>query len=141
MTLSDLPEHDVVNVGMLLAIIDSWDNTETFDVRLDGELIFSHRWQLASGDSSSYQAPENALLSSGSPLGFGSGDAFDRDRAYDLTNEPSLNGIPHTSDSLTLEFVIGSTTPGVAAENWEGGNNESWAIDNLTVSVLSLIHI
>jgi len=136
LTLSGLPAHSAVTIEMLLSVIDSWDNTEILEIRLDGQLLFSHQWQIATGDSSSYMPPPGGLLSSGTNLGFNSGGFHNRDRAYDLSIDPIFENIPHSSSTLTLEFTIGSATAGPAAANWQGGDDESWAIDNLSVSVV-----
>ena len=136
LTLTGLPAHNAVTIEMLLGVIDSWDDTELLEIRLDGQLLFSHQWQLATGDSSSYMPPPGGLLSSGTNLGFNGGGFHSRDRAYDLSIDPVFANIPHSSSSLTLEFIIGSATAGSAAENWQGGDDESWAIDNLSVSVI-----
>ncbi len=134
LTLSDLPPHTHVSLAFLLAIIDSWDGTELMQVLVDGQLLFSHWFQLATGDDSSYIAPPGALLSSGSNLGWSSGSYFNRDRAYDLSLEPAFSSIPHTASSLTVTWRLGAVSGG-AAQNWQGGLDESWAIDNLSVSV------
>ena len=134
LALSDLPPHTHVSLAFLLAIIDSWDGTELFEVLVDGQLLFSHWFQLATGDASSYIAPPGALLSSGSNLGWSSGAYYNRDRAYDLSLEPAFIDIPHTASSLTVTWRLGAVSGG-AAQNWQGGLDESWAIDNLRVSV------
>ena len=48
------------------------------------------------------------------------------DSAYDLRKEPSLSNISHTRDSVTIEIYA-------SGANWEGGDDESWAIDNFEV--------
>jgi len=135
LVLSNLPAHDHVDVSFLLAVIDSWDGTELFKVSIDGVEVFSHWFQLATGDASSYLAPTGALLSSGIQLGFTNGGFYFRDRAYDLSVEPAFS-IPHTASTLTITWYLGATS-GSAAQNWQGGNDESWAIDNLRVEVTS----
>ena len=60
LTLNNLPPHEYVNLRFLLAVIDSWDGTELFKVSVDGTELFSHWFQLASGDASSYLAPPGA---------------------------------------------------------------------------------
>lgn len=137
LTLTDLPEHDRLRVDFLLALIDSWDGTELFEVRVDGQVLFSHSFQLAVGDSSSYDAPSGALLSSGTNLGFSGGSYYDRDRAYDLSFEPALRYVVHSSDTATITWSLGATS-GSAAQNWQGGSDESWAIDNVRVSTLTV---
>jgi hypothetical protein len=134
--LTNLPSHDHIDLGFLLAIIDSWDGTELLQVSVDGNLIFSHWFQLASGDSSSYIAPPGGLLSRGTNLGWSSGGWYWHDRAYDMSIEPTFMGIPHTADTLAVTWSL-SATVGSAAQNWQGGTDESWGIDNLKVSIES----
>jgi hypothetical protein len=134
LTLTDLPEHTHVSLGFLLGLIDSWDGTELFQVEVDGQLLFSHWFQLATGDASSYVAPVGGLLSSGTQLGWSAGSYFGRDRALDLSLEPAFSDIPHTASTLTVTLKMGAVSGGAAA-NWQGGTDESWVIDNLFVSV------
>src|SRR5262249_32633163 len=54
--LTNLPPHTCVDVAFLLAIIDSWDGVELFQVRVDGQLLFSH-WFDCSSNTSSYAPP------------------------------------------------------------------------------------
>ena len=131
LTLTGLPAHESVSIGMLLAVIDSWDGSELLEMRLDGQLLFSHTFQLASSaDTSSYVPPVGGLLSSGTDLGFNSIPFFVQDRAYDLSLDPDFQDIPHSSSSLTLEITL-DAVPGTAPVNWQSGTDESWAIDNL----------
>ena len=132
LTLTDLPAHDRLSLGFLLGVIDSWDGTELLEVRVDGHLLFSNWFQLAIGDSSSYAAPPGALLSSGSDLGFSTGSYYDHDRAYDMSREQAFKTIVHGGDSATITWSLGATS-GSAAQNWQGGADESWAIDNVVV--------
>ena len=134
LTLTDLPAHTRVSLGFLLALIDSWDGTELMQVVVDGQQLFSHWFQLATGDATSYLAPDGALLSSGTNLGWSAGSYYGRDRAYDLSLEPAFLDIPHTSPTLTVTWRMGAVSGG-AAQNWQGGLDESWAIDNLVVAV------
>ena len=133
LTLTDLPAHTEVSLSFLLALLDSWDGTELMEVLVDGQLLFSHWFQLALGDASSYDAPPGALLSAGTNLGWSAGSYYGRDRAYDLSVEPAFSGIPHTASTLTVTWRLGAVSGG-AAQNWQGGMDESWAIDNLVVA-------
>jgi len=134
LTLAGLPPHDTIDVSMMLAVIDSWDGTELFQILVDGQLLFSHWFQLATGDTSSYAAPPGALLSSSANLGFSNGTWYWRDRAYDLSADPVLSGIPHTADTVTITWRL-SAVSGPAAAQWQGGADESWAIENVVVEV------
>ena len=134
LTLTGLPAHTHVSLGFLLGIIDSWDGTELFQVEVDGNLLFSHWFQIATGDASSYAAPAGGLLSSGVNLGFTNGSYFARDRAYNMDVEPAFMLIPHTASTLTVVWKL-SAVSGPAAQQWQGGADESWAIENVHVEV------
>jgi hypothetical protein len=121
-----------VSVGFLLALIDSWDGVELYRVSVDGAMKFDHWFQLATGDTSDYPPPPGALLSMGVNLGFTNGSYYARDRAYDLTAEPAFQMIPHTADTLEVKWFMGAVSGG-AASQWQGGADESWAIDNVRV--------
>ena len=138
LTLHNLPPHDHVSISFLLGLIDSWDGTELFKVSVDGVELFSNWFQLATGDASSYVAPAGGLLSSGTNLGFSSGSYWGRDRAYDMSVEPAFMSIPHSADSLTVVWYLGAVSGG-AAQNWQGGSDESWAIENVRVDVFSAV--
>lgn len=129
-----LPAHDHLSLEFLFAVIDSWDGTELFRVSVDGQLLFNHWFQLATGDSSSYIAPPGGLLSRGTNLGFSAGGYWSRDRAYDMSVEPAFHDIPHTADSVVVVWSIGAVA-GPAADQWQGGTDESWAIDNVRITV------
>lgn len=135
--LTALPPHTAVNIGFLLAAIDSLDGEgsypsgDYFHLKLDGVTIF--RESLANAITSqiqSYVPAPGAQLARWQDLGFTGPGSYYRDSAYDFALEPRLQNIPHTSPTLTLEFVI----EGVGVQNI---NDESWAIDNLNLAVTS----
>jgi len=135
LTVRNLPAHDHLSVKFLLGLIDSWDGTELMQISVDGALVFNHWFQLATGDTTSYHpAPPGAILSMGTNLGFSGCCYYDRDRAYDLGVEPVFLDIPHTADSVQVVWTL-SAVSGPAATQWQGGNDESWAIDALSVEV------
>lgn len=134
LVLRGLPAHTHVSLGFLLALIDSWDGTELYQVTVDGNLVFSHWFQLATGDTTDYPAAPGTILSMGTNLGFSNGSYYGRDRAYDLGFEPAFRDIPHTADSLVVVWKM-SAVSGGAAQQWQGGSDESWAIDNVRVSL------
>jgi hypothetical protein len=136
LTLTGLPAHDHVTIGFLLALIDSWDGTELFQIAVDGNPVFSHWFQLATGDASSYVAPAGGLLSSGTNLGFSNGSYWGRDRAYDMSVDPAFVMIPHTAGTLEIVWSM-SAISGPAAAQWQGGTDESWAIENVEVEIFS----
>jgi hypothetical protein len=138
LSLHGLPPHDHLDLRFLLAVIDSWDGTELLQVWVDGELRFSHWFQIAIGDTSSYISAPGALLSSGSNLGFSNGTWYQRDRAYNMAVEPAFVAIPHTADSVSVVWRI-SAVSGPAAAQWQGGADESWAIERVEVEVSSQV--
>jgi hypothetical protein len=133
LVLSGLPAHSALRIEFLLAIIDSWDGIaeasagpDSFNVTVDGTAVFSHVFDNA-GARSDYIPPPGVLLASGSNLGFGSGQYFN-DSAFNMSLEPRFQCIPHSAPTVTIEFFASGPL-------WEGGNNESWAIDSLRVSL------
>jgi len=134
LTLRGLPPHRTVSLRFLLAVIDSWDGAEILEVRLDGRVLFSNWFKLAQGDTSSYRAPPGALLSSGRDLGFSGNMNYDHDRAYQMSADPVFSQIPHTADSLRVTWRVRAHA-GTAPADWQGGDDESWAIDNVRVEV------
>ena len=135
LTLHNLPSHDHLSVKFLLGVIDSWDGTELMQVLVDGSLKFNNWFQLATGDTTSYYpAPAGAILSMGVNLGFSGCCYYNRDRAYDLGVEPAFLDIPHTAESVVVTWTMGAIS-GPAADQWQGGDDESWAIDAVSVEV------
>ena len=131
----NLPAHDHLSVKFLLGIIDSWDGTELMQVSVDGVMKFNNWFQLALGDTTSYTpAPAGAILSMSHDLGFSGCCYYNRDRAYDLGVEPAFLNIPHTADTVAVVWTI-SAISGPAADQWQGGTDESWAIDAVSVEV------
>jgi hypothetical protein len=133
LTLTGLPAHDHLSLAFLAAIIDSWDGTELFKVTIDGTEVFSHWWEIAIGDNSDYVAPPGALLSSGVNLGWNGGGYFYRDRAYNMGVDPVFT-VAHTASTVTIVWKLGALS-GPAANQWQGGLDESWGIDNVKVTV------
>lgn len=135
LTIRNLPPHNRLSVRFLLGLIDSWDGTELMRIAVDDTLRFVHWFQLATGDTTDYfPAPPGAILSMGTNLGFSGCCYYHRDRAYDLGAEPAFQNIPHTADSVVVLWTIGAIS-GPAAAQWQGGADESWAIDALSVEV------
>jgi len=135
LTVRNLPAHDHLSLKFLLGVIDSWDGTELMQVYVDGSLKFNHWFQLAVGDTTDYfPAPAGAILSMGRDLGFSGCCYYNRDRAYDLGVEPAFLDIAHTADSVVVTWTVGAIS-GPAADQWQGGADESWAIDAVSVEV------
>lgn len=129
-TLADLPTHEAISLDFLLAVMDSWDSTngspapDYFTVRLDGVQVFQATFAIASGNVN-YQAPPGGQIYSGSNLGWNGSWG---EKGYDMTVESALHSIAHTSSTATVEFVGNGG-------GYQGGTDESWGIDNLSISV------
>jgi Ca2+-binding RTX toxin-like protein len=128
LTLTNLPAHDGLDIDFLLALIDSWDGTSApygpdhFKVTVDGVTVL---------DISTTH--NGAVLYNGVELGTVAQRGFNatwNDRAFDMAAEPLLSAIPHTASSATLRFFADGA-------GWSGGTDESWAIENLQVTLFS----
>jgi hypothetical protein len=135
LTLNDLPAHTSIDLHFLLAVIDSWDGSgpstccgpDTLTIEIDGQPILSAVFDNAWGNGSqTYFPPQAVVLARAVELGFRDIDDHDQDSAYDTNNDPKFSNIPHTSNTLTVEWYASGV-------NWQGGGDESFAIDNLVV--------
>jgi hypothetical protein len=130
LTLTGLPAHTSVNVNFLLGIIDSWDGygvgwgPDAFNVMVDGVSVFSQVFAIASG-SMTYLPGPGVQLSVGSNLGFGGSWT---DNAYNMYEESAFQNIGHTGSSLTISWFA-------SGAGWQGGGDESWAIENVRVDL------
>ncbi len=130
LTLTNLPAHNSLSIGFLLAVIDSWDSDngapapDLFNVTVDGVQVFQATFAIQSG-STNYVPPANGDIGGLAQRGFN--NSFN-DRAYDLSLDSSLQNIAHTASSVTISFFA-------SGNGWQGGDDESWGIDNLRVSV------
>ena len=131
LTLTDLPPHDSVNIGFLLAIIDSWDcdsssGPDFFNVKVDGNIIFSENFGNSGGACSDPFSPSPGVqLAFQQDLGFTPIDTYYADSAYDMGLEPVFQNIPHTSSSITIEWF---------GTGLQAVDDESWAIDNVSIT-------
>ena len=133
LTLTGLPPHTSVDINFLLAVIDSWDGSEPgegpgacdnchpdiFTVTVDGNTVFSEAFGF---NGPIFDPPPGVLLDEYVPL---FNPEFD-DAAYDMGLYASFDNIPHSAKSLTIEWFA-------SGDGWQGGDDESWAIDNLEV--------
>lgn len=121
-TLTGLTSHSYMDIGFILAVIDSWDGLngpDVFNVKVDGNIVFSSTYN----NSSSGEGYQGTREFFGQAAGFTEGPTY-LDSAYSL----AITGIPHTSPTATIEFFA-------SGAGWDGLTDESWAIDNLDVSV------
>ena len=128
LTLWNLPQHTSIDLNFLLAVINTWDGEwDYLTVKVDGREVFKETFSTWDASLPVYDPPEGALLTPRSPFGFpnlGFGDSWGT-QAYDMSLEPRLHNIPHTSDRLLVELS--------AQEGFTGGGDESFGIDNVEV--------
>jgi hypothetical protein len=144
LTLTGLPSHTTVSLRFLLAIIGSWDGSEYypaspdyFNVAVgDGNgsaiTVFRDTFNTEYGfngndagllDTQGYPRGANQIIG---PTGGLWGVDYLQE-AYDMGMEASLQNIAHTSSTLVVQFWADGA-------GWQGGGqDESWAIDNLEV--------
>ena len=134
-TLNNLPAHTTLSVDFLFAAIDSLDGTGTFpegdflNVKLDGVSIFRESFANAtSTQDQTYVAPPGGLLARRVDLGFTGPGSFYTDSAYDMSVDPRFHNLAHTASTATITFVMEG--PGI-----QDLGDESWAMDNLRISV------
>lgn len=135
-TLEGLPAHSALSVDFLFAAIDSLDGEgvfpagDYFRVDLDGTTIF--REAFANATPSQVQTYETAIpgivLARRVDLGFAGPGSFYTDSAYDMALEPAFEELAHTASTAVLTFTL----EGAGVQTLD---DESWAIDNLVVTV------
>ncbi|MGH7244211.1 MAG: PEP-CTERM sorting domain-containing protein [Phycisphaerales bacterium] len=134
-SLSNLPAHSYLNIDFLFAAIDSLDGTGTYPegdflrVQVDGVTIFRESFaNAAPSQDQSYVAPSGVLLAYRQDLGFSGPGGYYTDSAYNMYNEPKFHNLAHTASSAVITFIIEG--PGI-----QNLDDESWAMDNLRISV------
>ncbi|MGE9268932.1 MAG: PEP-CTERM sorting domain-containing protein [Verrucomicrobiales bacterium] len=144
LVFTGLPSHTSINLGFLLAAFDSIDGddlipgtSQNFQVKVDGVTVFEDNF-----GSSGVNGPADALLFADRNLNGSYGeqwnndavDADDRfmlswrgDSGYDMALLDALQGIAHTGDTLTIEFVHGLSS---------GSSDEGFAIDRFNLELV-----
>lgn len=135
LSLTGLPTHDTISLSFLFAAIDSLDGTGTFPagdffkIVFDGVTLFSESFANATPNQiQSYAPPPGVELARHVDLGFSGPGSFYTDSAYDFGADPRFANFAHTGSTATIDFFIFG--PGN-----QDINDESWAMDNLRVSV------
>lgn len=134
-TLTNLPTHDTISLAFLFAAIDSLDGTgsfpagDFFKIVFDGNTLFSESFANAlPSQIQSYVPPAGVELARHADLGFTGPGSFFTDSAYNFGADPRFANFAHTASSATIDFFI-------FGEGNQDINDESWAMDNLSVSV------
>ncbi len=143
LSLTNLPPHDFISIGFLLAIIDTWDGPvsgamggeDKFNVALDGNVVFSQHFQNAYGGDQNYAAPPGVLLVEKTQLGFRQANEQDSESGFSMGNDPAFQEIAHTSSTAVIEWFASGA--GWDHNNDGGAQDESWAIDDVFVSFWS----
>lgn len=137
LTLSALPTHTTISLGLLFAAIDSLDGTgnfpagDFFKITLDGTQIFRESFANATAAQiQSYVPPPGVQLARRVDLGFQGPGGFFTDSAYNFAADPQFANIAHSASNAVFGFVI-------EGDGVQSLNDESWAMDNLKVSVNS----
>lgn len=135
LSLTGLPAHDTISLEFLFAAIDSLDGTgsfpagDFFKIVFDGATLFSESFANATPSQiQSYVSPAGVELARRVDLGFSGPGGFYTDSAYNLGADPRFANFAHTGSTATIDFFIFG--PGN-----QDLNDESWAMDNLRVSV------
>ena len=126
--LENLPPHQSLGLDFLLAVIDSWDGDERFTITVDGVEVFGETFRNV-GNGGSFGYPAGSLIFRDEDVGFNGAQSY-VEAGYDMGRVPSLRNIPHTASSATISWFV-------TGDGWEAGADESWAIDNLKVTVTS----
>ncbi len=134
-TLTGLPAHRFISLGLLFAAIDSLDGAgsypagDYFKITLDGATLFREAFANAGpGQVQTYLPPPGVELARRVDLGFTGPGSYFTDSAYDLAADPRFQLMPHTGDTATFTFQI-------EGEGIQGMGDESWAMDNLRITV------
>ncbi len=135
LTLTGLPTHDTISLAFLFAAIDSLDGTgsfpagDFFKIVFDGNTLFSESFANAAPyQIQSYVPPPGVELARHVDLGFSGPGGYYTDSAYNFAADPTFSNFGHTASSVKIDFFI-------FGEGNQDLNDESWAMDNLRVSV------
>lgn len=134
-----LPSHDTISLEFLFAAIGSLDGTgsfpagDFFKIVFDGNTLFSESFANALPTQiNSYVSPSGVELARHASLGFTPGGDANTccysDSAYNLGADPRFTNFAHSGSTATIEFFI-------FGEGNQSVDDESWAMDNLRVSV------
>ncbi|MEM1210899.1 MAG: PEP-CTERM sorting domain-containing protein [Planctomycetota bacterium] len=125
--LSGLSEHVALTVEFDVVFIDSWDggtppSGDLFEVIIDGTTVFSETIVSNTGGSQSFSPTLSEIIFVGEEQ-FAGGTDF-TESAYRLSFT-----VAHTATDVTIEFTG-------AGGGTQGGSNESFGLDNISVSTV-----
>jgi len=135
LSLTSLPAHNAITLDFLFAAIDSLDGSgsfpqgDYFKITLDGVTVFRESFANAlPSQVQSYIPPPGVELARLADLGFTPPYPNYLDSAYYLGADPTFRDIVHSASTATFTFEFEG--PGI-----QGLDDESWAMENLRVSV------
>ena len=123
LTLTGVSGYTSVTVSFRLAFVDSWDSTngspapDLFNVTINGNGVASLTCNSASGSFCDNGVGTNASAFA---------QMFNNGSWNDLTRDVSV-GQALAGNSMLLSLFAGGS-------GWQGGDDESWAIDNLSIT-------
>jgi hypothetical protein len=129
LTLSNLPAHAGVNLGFVMAFLNSWDSRngspapDNLDIWIDGGLTGSYTYNNASG----------SIVDIGGATLIAQYVQFDTsyfysDSVVNMAADPAYT-FAHTGATLTVQWVA-------SGSGWQGWTDEGYGIDNLVVNLL-----
>ncbi|MCP3976708.1 MAG: hypothetical protein GY720_19660, partial [bacterium] len=136
LTLRNLPAHDSIDIGFLLALIDEWDGNsgflapDFFAVLVDDELVMASTFDSEETFNQDYIPPQGAELVVNQDLWRSNGNF---ESAYDMSADPQLQQIPHSSPNLTIQWLAAGD--GYRRPFFGNRDGESFAIDNVSVTL------
>jgi hypothetical protein len=138
LTLSGLPFHTHIEIRMDLAFIDSWDAADPsdcgpdyFNVTVDSQVAFRETFSHWGGPEQSFAPEPEQIIVEQQKLFLNPGTDW-IDSLYAMG--PSLKNIPHSGSGLTITFHADG-------DGWQGGNDESWGIDNIEIFLIIEVDI
>jgi tol-pal system protein YbgF len=99
------------------------ESVDFFGVIVDGNSVLLETFRDFDISDQSCMPLSGVQLVFGAASGFGN---WGVDSAYDMGLDPVFDNIPHRSNTLAMEWFA-------TVGRWQGGRDESWAIDNVEV--------
>ena len=139
LTVTNLPAHDTLSLAFVVTMLSSWDGTgydeggnpfstpDYWAVTVDGTTIFDETFDNHSAEEfdQSFVPPDGCVLAR-----FAVSDYWNAFYStYDMSYVDAFSGIPHSADTVTVEWFAHGA-------GYEGMANESWLLDNVSISVV-----
>ncbi|MBO9574402.1 MAG: PEP-CTERM sorting domain-containing protein [Sphingobium sp.] len=125
-----MPAHTAIKLSFLVGLLDSWDSTngspapDLLFITIDGNLVATLTTNNASGSVTDFGG--GTLIVNGAQV---DSNQFYTDTLLDMSSAP-WTSFAHSASSITIGFQAGGA-------GWQGGTDEAWGVDNLTISVSS----